>query len=86
MTFLYDGGYSVALPRQKTRLNPWPKMQQSGFVWGNGLYQIGGFIFIPFSCSPVYRSFFPKADDSVVLEKYLRYTSDEGAGAKINKN
>ena len=45
MTFLYDAGYSVALLRQKKRLNPWPKVQQSGFVWGNDLYLPSGAIY-----------------------------------------
>ena len=43
MTFLYDARHSGVLPRQKMRLNPWPEVQQSGFVWGNGLYQPGFF-------------------------------------------
>ena len=48
MTFLNDTWYSVFLLRQKMRLNPWPKVQQSGFVWGNGLYQPGRFYFSGF--------------------------------------
>ena len=45
MTYLYDPRYLYVLLRPKNRLNSQHKVQKIGFVWGNDLYQVGGFIF-----------------------------------------
>ena len=82
MTFLYDAGYLVVLLKQKNEVKPLPKVQKIGFVWGNGLYQPGGF----------YCSGFRKAQNVQIFQgvrllpkpslKKLS-TNGQGAGGKI---
>merc|ERR1719253_1344877 len=58
MTFLYDARYSFVLLRQKMRFNSPHTVQTGGFVWENGRYLVGRFIFTKLSWSVSYRSSF----------------------------
>ena len=59
-------------------------MHKIEFVWGNGLYQVGQFIFTTLSWSVLYRFFF---NDHLLANSSVEYSEKtffEGAGAKKN--
>ena len=58
IALLYDAGYSIVLLRPKNEVKPHSQSAESGFVWGNGLYQIEG----------IYFSGFKKAQDVQIFQ------------------
>ena len=82
ITYLHDAQYSFVLLRPKSEVKLLTQSAEKWMCMGNGLYQIGGIKFTPLSCPPVYRSFFPNANGSVVPEKLTLVRNGQGGGGE----